>query len=313
MSETACNNPLALCKTSKHEKFWMDDASELYKDNNYIKFIPKYEMTREEQLNSLSRCAIYMLILLILFRRSESWLYIPITILIIAIMLNYFNKYDKDGKRKDLQKILNIRAETREEEKEGFRKEYAHDGDVKITNPDIDPIDFNQPEEDVDILGNKKDYKLESGYYDSNGQLRMGTKEKLNKFYEKGPDPSLYTIDELLDYEKNTCRKSTMDNPMMNPNITEFGNNNDPPAACNADDDEIKESIKVNFNHQLFRDVDELWERENSQRQFYTMPNTAIPNNQTEFANWLYGGATACKSDSTACLRYDDLRTTRRH
>ena len=69
----------------------------------------------------------------------------------------------------------------------------------------------------------------------------------------------------------------------------------------------------VNFNHNLFRDVDELWERANSQRQFYTIPNTAIPNNQKEFANWLYrspGGN--CKTDQGRCGRFLRLRWDRK-
>jgi hypothetical protein len=97
----------------------------------------------------------------------------------------------------------------------------------------------------------------------------------------------------------------------MNTPATDYGKI-DQPSACNADDDDINDSIKVNFNHELFRDVDELWDKKNSQRQFYTMPNTSIPNNQTEFAQWLYKipEGTMCKNeDMSKCIKfYDDLR-----
>lgn len=33
-------------------------------------------------------------------------------------------------------------------------------------------------------------------------------------------------------------------------------------------------------------------------RQYYTMPNTLVPNEQNEFANWLYGTENNCKSGS---------------
>jgi len=96
----------------------------------------------------------------------------------------------------------------------------------------------------------------------------------------------------------------------MNPDVTEYNSGNI-PAACNADDEGINDGTKVFFNHELFRDVDELWEKKNSQRQFYTVPNTSVPNNQVEFAHWLYSGIPNCKEDGTACLRYRDLRRER--
>jgi len=107
---------------------------------------------------------------------------------------------------------------------------------------------------------------------------------------------------------ENICRRPTVDNPLMNRAATEFGSEGIIiPAACNANDEDIKDEIRVNFNHELFRDLEDVWERKNSQRQFYTMPNTAIPNNQTEFAKWLYElPMTAnCKEFQGACLRYD--------
>jgi hypothetical protein len=287
------------------EKFWLEDMTYLYRDGNYIKFIPTYKMTKSEQLNSITRFSIYLSILLVLFSSNAIWYNVPVIIFILAIILYYFNRFDAKGKEKELNKILKIRGDKREEEKKEYRREYLHDGDTNIKLP-IDPVDFNMPEK-------KRNYEIESGYYDSNGKLTLGKKEKLDKYYEK-QEPSLYTIDEIMSYEKNTCRRPTTNNPMMNPSIVDYGADlPDPPVACNADDSDIKDNIRVNFNHELFRDVDELWERANSQRQFYTLPNTAIPNNQTEFAKWLFGNTENCKTDNQACLRYEDLRTAGYH
>ena len=74
------------------------------------------------------------------------------------------------------------------------------------------------------------------------------------------------------------------------------------------DDNEINDQITRNFNDKLFRNLDDLWDMENSQRQFYTVPNTAIPSKQTEFAKLLYGIKESCKHDKKNCLRYEDLR-----
>lgn len=293
-----CNNPLALCKTSEKESFWLDDPTEIYKNNNYTRFIPKYEMTRNQQLNAVTRFCIYMIILILAFNKGEYILILPIAVLIIAILFKKFHSSDLYGRDKELDKILTIRQEKEDYQNMLENKEYSHDGDVKL-------LTFEEMEQEDEGI---KDYKLKSGSYDPDGKLHLGKKQKASN-YLRDKNKSLYTIDELMDYEKNTCRRPTQDNPMMNPAVTEYGAG-DPPAACNADDDDIQESIKVNFNHQLFRDVDELWERENSQRQFYTMPNTAIPNMQTEFANWLYKlpSSANCKEDHSGCLRLDDIR-----
>ena len=39
----------------------------------------------------------------------------------------------------------------------------------------------------------------------------------------------------------------------------------------------------------IYRDIDDAFDRKSSFRNFYTMPSTSIPNDQMEFANWLYG------------------------
>ena len=296
--KNTCNDPLALCDTSNKDKFWLDDPTVLYTNSNYTKIIPKYEMTRNQQLNSITRFCIYMIILILAFNRGEYILILPIAILIVVILFKKFNNNDLYGGAKEISKILNIRQEKENHQNALIKREYSQDGSPKLKTP----IEMEDEEE------KNKDYIIKSGKYSSDNKLSLGTKEKPSE-YLRERNESLYTIDELADYEKNTCRKPTNDNPMMNPAITEFGAG-DPPAACNADDDDIKESIKVNFNHQLFRDVDELWERENSQRQFYTMPNTTIPNNQNEFASWLYKlpSSQNCKEDNSGCLRYSDIR-----
>lgn len=291
-----CSNPLALCNTSNIDKFWLDDITVLYKNDNYTKIIPRYEMSRNQQLNSITRFCIYMIILILAFNRGEYILILPITCLIVVVLFKKFNTNDSLGRDKELNKILNIRLEKENRDILLKNKEYSQDGTPKLKTP----IEMDDEEEQ------NKDYVIKSGKYDPDNKLTLGKKENPSD-YLREEEKSLYTVDELINYEKNTCRKPTNDNPMMNPAVTEFGMG-DPPAACNADDDEIKENIKVNFNHQLFRDVDELWERENSQRQFYTMPNTAIPNNQTEFGRFLYEVPELCKSNQEGCLRYDDIR-----
>jgi hypothetical protein len=302
---SSCNKPLNLCKDSLYpkEKFWMDDIKELYQNNNYIKFFPKYEMTRAGQLNAITRFCIYFILLILAFDKNENWLYLPITIIVLGVVVFNVNASDDQGKTKEFNKILKIRQEKKDDESRIDEIELSHDGDKKY-NLDTDNKSYDE-------MGQQ--YELQSGSYDSNGVLRVGSKSNPSLYQPNNPE-SLLTIDEMIDHEKNTCRRPTVDNPFMNPNITEY-NDTHTVAACNADDEEINEEMEVNFNHDLFRDVDELWERENSQRQFYTIPNTQVPNNQVEFAKWLYKlpPGSNCKEDASggACLRYENLKSQR--
>jgi hypothetical protein len=289
-----CINSLATCRK---EEFWLTSPTELYKDNNFLKFYPKYEMTRTEQLNAITRFMIYVFIILIIFNKDRRWLYLPVSIILLTVVFYYITKTDQQAGFKELDRLLTIRKEKRDAAILKEQNELKHDG---AETYNIDVID----ETAADVL--RADYKLETGTYDSDGILRIGGEEALRLPKNIDEQQSLYNVDEINQYQENTCRRPTKNNPFMNPNITDY-NNGYVPAACNVDDDQIKDDMYVNFNEDLFRDVDEVWERENSQRQFYTIPNTAVPNNQVEFAKWLYK-APSCKVDQEHCLRYEDLR-----
>jgi hypothetical protein len=84
------------------------------------------------------------------------------------------------------------------------------------------------------------------------------------------------------------CAKPTKHNPFMNANVIADGPDREP--ACDPLDPLVKTRVDEEFNRSIFRDVDDVWERNNSGRAFYTTPSTTIPNDQTGFANWLYEG-----------------------
>ncbi len=102
----------------------------------------------------------------------------------------------------------------------------------------------------------------------------------------------------MLDNKK--CIKPNINNPFMNYNIISDKKNR--AEACKSwDNIKIKKDIKNNFNFNLYRDVSDLYEKGNSQRQFYTMPSTTMPNKQTEFAKWCYNTGPTCKEDTIKC------------
>lgn len=91
------------------------------------------------------------------------------------------------------------------------------------------------------------------------------------------------------------CTKSTVENPFMNPSIADIAYNPDRPPACDLNEPEVQKQVEENFNKRLFKDVGDLYATMSSQREFYTVPATTIPNDQTNFAEWLYGIPPTCK------------------
>ncbi len=118
------------------------------------------------------------------------------------------------------------------------------------------------------------------------------------------------SLEELEKIEEK-CIAPTKNNPFMNVLMSDYTEQPERPEACNIKKEEIKESAEENFNHNLYRDVSDVWNKTHSQRQFYTMPNTQIPNKQKEFAEWLYKTDKTCKEDPKQCIRFEDIRTNR--
>jgi|TARA_B110000971_G_scaffold20384_1_gene18632 hypothetical protein len=100
--------------------------------------------------------------------------------------------------------------------------------------------------------------------------------------------------------EEKTCTKPTYNNPFMNINV--ISDNPQKTEACKSwDNKKLKTDIKEKFNTNLYRDVSDLYGKNNSQRQYYTMPSTTLPNKQTEFAKWCYNTGATCKEDTIKC------------
>lgn len=151
-----------------------------------------------------------------------------------------------------------------------------------------------------------EDIDIESGYYDSNNKLRVG------RFYsiKKNKNPSMdVSFEKMQKYLKANQRKPTPDNPFMNPLLTDYNTENI-PLASNVDDEDIQTEMKLNFNKDLFRDNDDLFDRKNAERIFYTVPGGSIPNDQHAFAKWCYGNSETCHNDTRSCYKnkHDDNR-----
>jgi hypothetical protein len=107
------------------------------------------------------------------------------------------------------------------------------------------------------------------------------------------------------------CQKPTKDNPFMNYTVGDLINNSGREGACNYVN--VKEEVNNSFNEAIDNDniiklidTSKIWGNTTSNRNFYTMPNTKIVNDQTEFANWCFGESGTCKSKGLDCLKVRD-------
>ena len=94
--------------------------------------------------------------------------------------------------------------------------------------------------------------------------------------------------------------KPTVNNPFMNINLI-TDDRTRAPATPSWNNDEVMADIDDKFNYNLYRDTGDLYGKNNSQRQYVTMPATTIPNDQTTFAKWLYQTGPTCKEKATYC------------
>jgi len=103
-----------------------------------------------------------------------------------------------------------------------------------------------------------------------------------------------------------SCRIPTKDNPFMNPQLSDYGNNVEVSEACTSFDNKgIQKKIDEYFEDGIFKEYSDIFNNQNSQRQFFTVPGNDVPNDQGTFAQWLYGSPPTCKEGNQIdCLSF---------
>jgi hypothetical protein len=101
------------------------------------------------------------------------------------------------------------------------------------------------------------------------------------------------------------CTRPTRENPFANMMLSDLADDPDRSAACAYDD--VKDEIRQHFNDGLPRNITDVYEKENSQRQYMTMPVTRAIADTKAFAEFAYGslGIEGCKEDPARCTGND--------
>lgn len=102
-----------------------------------------------------------------------------------------------------------------------------------------------------------------------------------------------------INHENQKLKEPTAKNPMMNCLLTEIDDTpKRPPAAPSFNrkvEKKINDSVKKNIDPKLFLDLGDSIGFDQSMRNFHTMPNTKVCNDQRAFAEYCYGNMPSCK------------------
>ncbi len=100
--------------------------------------------------------------------------------------------------------------------------------------------------------------------------------------------------EELFEYSK-----PTLNNPFMNYTLGQT-----PPIKTACPYEDCKTDIRKKFRSTLNIDSRDIWGRNITDRNFYTMPSNI--NNQVHFAKWCYNAINSgeCKTFGSNCIKY---------
>ena len=101
-------------------------------------------------------------------------------------------------------------------------------------------------------------------------------------------------FEELLNEEFTMPTKK---NPFMNVLMNEYKDNPKRKSAAPVYNEEVLDDAtkKSKNDEKLYKNLGDNLTFQNSLRNFYSTPNTNIPNNQKEFAEFCYGNMASCK------------------
>lgn len=128
------------------------------------------------------------------------------------------------------------------------------------------------------------------------------TMDTQNKYNEKA-----YLNSQELFKDENTkkiCTVPTKENPFMNVLMNEYTQNPEKVEACDISRSDMKKKATKYFNNNLYRDVDDIFQKNASDRMFYTMPNTVIGGDMSAYLKFLYPMPKTCKEQNgAACYK----------
>lgn len=104
-------------------------------------------------------------------------------------------------------------------------------------------------------------------------------------------------------------QKPNKENPFANVLLTDYVDNPNRPPAGNVEDPIVKAGVEKHFANGLYKNANDIWDKNNSQRQYLSTPGTTIPNDRHSFMQWCWNIPYSCKDgDLIACMDRDEVR-----
>jgi Family of unknown function (DUF5762) len=273
------------------DPIWIQDFNILFKKERLTEFFPTKTQTNEERINSIVRLSLYASIVLSIYHSNVKYSAIFIFFLFFTFVI-YKHHPEINPKSKELNKINLNTQQLAQLEAERLAASPDNNSSLNNFTPSLG---LNASKNKLGTLVSADGKTVQS--------VGLTTIEHFEGGEKRG------------EQNKNgTCTTPTLDNPFMNVTMKDYMNFDadgsivDRPPACDPSDPTVKNEIETNFNNNLFRDVNDVFGKSSSQRQFFTMPWTTVPNKQDEFARWLYLSPATCKENSDNCLNYEDIR-----
>lgn len=112
-----------------------------------------------------------------------------------------------------------------------------------------------------------------------------------------------------FDDDQFPCTRPTNHNPMMNVMLDDIHMN--PPKKEACDVNHMNKEMDKLLEKSVYKNAFDVMGDEFRNRHFFTMPNTTVPNKQTDFGDWLYKTPDTCKTNPEYCKVDEDIRQER--
>lgn len=269
---------------------WIEDISVLFDIDKLKYYIPGPNLTWEEGANALVRFIIYLSVILFIFKGN------PINLIAMPLIMMGIQYYlYKEGKLEGIMyKIFNSRMEKADSESK-IRENYgdmAANNDNNLTNKLGNFMNIKNPMDMEKEWETEKCDRLWNKDWDESGKPckpkdELGPVFDGETYEENGPRPDLPLDDAEMNQQpfngkEITCKPSTRENPFGNalPYDTIERQTN---KVC---PDEYKKD--GNFYKGLYNNIDDLFDRNNSQRQYTTNPSSTRTNDIEAFIQFAY-------------------------
>jgi hypothetical protein len=309
--------------------------------NNLNQFIPNKKLSKIENINSIARLAIYLAIILSLFKIDNRILIFPLLILFISYQLNKTSKFFNNKSQ-----VVRGKIEPELYVPIVFKTSIENPYMNYITNNNTENNPNSFPQLLPNNLSINSDLNTSLNTFVKNDSVNTlppltpkiisktpapyNTQGSIPLINPTQPNTQLINQDniELINQDiqpliNQDTQPLINENNQINYDLCITSNNNksclpenkiiDNPynLSDNFKDKQLKKEIRKNYNTHLKFDPNDMWGKLINDRNYYTSPNIELVNDQSGFAEWCYtnnGNSGKCKTDGNNCVKDRDVR-----